>query len=152
MEEEEEYEEPSQEDEEALKRLAMAMQGNAASPDDKNNVFAFLNSVASSPDTTKTGFLRDDKDLDEVGTPKLPVRTFHSLALIADQIIGNEYLKNYFEREAEIITKTSLSRNAKLLSLGVLQKKEVADVTNRPRRQNKSWFGSKTKATPYSPQ
>ena len=146
----EEYEpQEGEEDDEALQRLAYAMRGNASSPDEKQSVFAFLNAVATAGDTTKTGYLRDDKDLNEVGVPKLPVRTLHSLALISSEIMNNDYFRNYFEKEAEIVTKTSLSRNAKLLSLAVLQKKEVADVTPKERKPSKSWFKSKNDATPY---
>jgi|TARA_R100000750_G_C2338747_1_gene93255 hypothetical protein len=136
--------EPELTDDEVIMKVAEAMRGNASSPEDKQSVFAFLNAVATAEDTAKTGYLRDDKDLNEVGIPKLPVRTFHSLAIIADQIMGNQYFKSYFEKEAEIVTKTSLSRNAKLLSLAVLQKREIADVTKKGGGENKSWFKPKT--------
>lgn len=130
-------------EDEILERLSEAIQGNVQPSDQKNNVFEFLNAVATAKDTTKTGYLRDDKDLNEVGIPKYPVRTFHSLALISDKIMGNDYFKEFFEKEAEIITKTSLSRNAKLLSLAVLQKREVADVSRKPIIKNKGWFKPK---------
>ena len=59
--------------------------------------------------------------------------------------MGNTYFKNYFESEAEITTKTSLSRNAKLLSLAVLQKKEISDVSKQPRKESSSWFKKKNR-------
>ena len=134
-------------DTESLQKIADAMYVNAQGHDERHNVFTFLNNVATAADTTKTGFLRDDKDLNEIGVPKLPVRSFHSLALISDKIMGNDYFKDYFLSEAEIITKTSLSRNAKLIGLAVLQKREVADVSRRHQTQNKSWFKKKEPST-----
>jgi len=150
VEEQEQVNDEDFSEEEILERIAGAMGNNASAPDGNQNVHSFLHSVATADDTVKTGFLRDDKELDEVGVPKLPVRSFHSLALISDKIMGNDYFKDYFEAEAEIVTKTSLSRNAKLLSLAVLQKKEIADVSVGPRKENKSWF--KSKSTPPAPQ
>ena len=134
-------------DEEIIKSIVDATSSNAASPDEKQNVFTFLFNIATSKDTTKTGYLRDDKDLNEIGIPKFPVRTYHSLALIAEKVMGNDYFRDYFKAEAEIITKTSLSRNAKLIGLAVLQKREVADVSRRHQTQNKSWFKKKEPST-----
>lgn len=134
-------------DTESLQKIADAMYINAQGHDERHNVFTFLNNVATAEDTTKTGFLRDDKDLNELGVPKLPVRSFHSLALVADKIMGNDYFNKYFLAEAEIINKTSLSRNAKLIGLAVLQKREVADVSRRHQTQNKSWFKKKEPST-----
>jgi len=131
-------------DDEAIKKLAEAMKGSAMSPEEKQNVFTFLTNVAITKDTTKTAFLRDDKDLNEVGIPKLPVRTYHSLALVASDIMNNVYFEAYFKKEAEIIAKTSLSRGGFLTKLAVMQRREIADVTApRRRKSSKSWFKSK---------
>ena len=111
--------------------------------EDKQNIHTFLNNVAVADDTTKTGFLRDDDKLNEVGMPKLPVRAYKSMALVSSDIMGNEYFKSYFEKEGEIITSTSLSRDAKLLNLAVLTKKEIEDTT-KTRKKNKGWFTPKS--------
>jgi hypothetical protein len=134
-------------DTESLQKIADAMYVNAQGHDERHNVFTFLNNVATASDTTKTGFLRDDKDLNEIGIPKLPIRSFLSMALISKEIMGNEYFENYFKQEAHIITDTSLSRNAKLIGLAVLQKREVADVSRRHQTTNKSWFKKKEPST-----
>jgi len=128
-------------DAEAEKILAQ-LASTTPSPEEKQNIHTFLNNVAVASDTTKTGYLRDDDKLNEVGMPKLPVRAYKSMALVSDEIMNNGYFKQYFEKEAEIITSTSLSRDAKLLNLAVLTKKEIEDTT-KPRKKNKGWFTSK---------
>lgn len=128
-------------DQEVIERLADAMKDSSMSPEEKQNIFTFLTKVATTHDTTKTGYLRDDKDLNEVGIPKLPVRTFHSLALIAEEIMNNKFFSDYFKKEAEIVSKTSLARDGFLTKLAVIQKREVADVTpQRGKGENKGWF------------
>ena len=107
-----------------------------ALPEGKHNVHSFLNNVATSEDTTKTGNLTAD----EVGIPKHPLRTFKNLSLIANDIMGNPDIANYYNKKAEILTSTSLSKDAKLLTLAVVQKKEIADTTVKPRKENKGWF------------
>ena len=131
-------------DDEAIRKLAEAMKGNVMSPEEKQNVFTFLHNVAITKDTTKTAFLRDDKDLNEVGVPKLPVRTYHSLALVAKDIMNNNYFADYFKKEAEIIASTSLSRGGFLTKLAIVQRREIADVTPKKRKTNKGWFKPKT--------
>ena len=133
-------------DDEIIRRIAEATSGTAGVLDEKHNVHKFLFSVATSDDTTKTGYLRDDKDLNEIGIPKYPIRAYKSLALISEKIMNNDYFKNYFEAESEIITSTSLSRQGKLINLAVLQKREVADTTKFSRTPVKSWFKKKTKS------
>jgi len=131
-------------EDEAIMKIAEAMKGNAISPEEKQNVFTFLNNVAMARDTSKVGFLRDDADLNEVGIPKLPVRTFHSLALVSRDIMNNEYFATFFEKEAEIVSKTSLSRGGFLTKLAVVQRREIADISpSKRRKENKSWFKKK---------
>ena len=145
MGEEEIFQEGEMSDDEVIKKIAEAMKGNVMSPEEKQNVFTFLHNVAITKDTTKTAFLRDDKDLNEVGVPKLPVRTYHSLALVASDIMNNTYFADYFKKEAEIITSTSLSREGFLTKLAVVQRREIADVTStKKRKSSKGWFKPKT--------
>lgn len=108
-------------------------------PEEKYNIHTFLHKVAISADTTKTGFLTEE----EIGLPKIPVRTSKELALISGKIMGNDFFKDYFDKKSEIITATSLSKDAKLLSLAVLTQKEIKDITPQ-RKANKGWFKRKT--------
>lgn len=129
-------------DEEALKRIAEAMKDNAPSPDEKHNVHTFLFNIATADDTTKTGNLRDDKELNELGVPEHTVRGCKDMALISEKIMDNDYFKSYFEKEAENTLATSLSREGFLVRQGTTITKNVADVTKR-RKFNRGMFGSK---------
>lgn len=110
--------------------------GSAPSPEEHHNVHKFLHEVAESDDTTKTGFLTAE----EVGMPKLPTRTLKELALFSRDIANMPQFADYFEKESEIITSTSLSKEAKLLELAVTARRQLEDVTKR-RKENRGWFG-----------
>lgn len=107
-------------------------------PEEKHNAHSFINKVASEDDTTKVGNLTQE----EVGEPKLPLRTLKELALISDKIIGNDDFKKYFLEKGEILTATSLSKDAKLITLAVIQKRQIEDVT-KSTKKNKGWFKKK---------
>lgn len=128
-------------EEEAILKLAAAMKDNAPSPDDKNNVHTFLNSVATSKDTTKTGNLSVEEGFNELGNPSYVVRGAKEIALIAEKIMDNEFFKEYFIAEAENTLATSLSKGGFLVRQATTQTKQVADATKR-RKVNKGWFGS----------
>lgn len=108
-------------------------------PEEKHNVHSFLFKVATSKDTTKLGNLTSD----ELGMPRLTLRTYKDLSLISGEIIGNPFLSSYYSDQAEILTSTSLSKDAKLINLAVLQKRQIEDVT-KPRKENSGWFKPKT--------
>lgn len=129
-------------DEEAIMRLAAAMKDNAPSSDDKQSVFTFLNNIAISEDTRKVANLRNDKELDELGTPQHHVRGSLELVRISRHIIDNDFFVEYFNSEAEETLATSLSREGFLVKQATTQTRQVADVTRR-RKINKGWFGSK---------
>ena len=133
---------PEMSDEEAMQRLTTALSGSGLSPHERDNLFTFLNKIIETPDTTKVANLRDDKDLNEVGVPKLPVRTYQSLALVASDIMNNPFFEQYFKKEAEIMTSTSLSRNGFLAKLGVIQRREISDGTPR-KKIKRGWFKPK---------
>lgn len=114
--------------------------GTTPTPEEKQNIHTFLHNVAVAPDTTKTGYLGEE----EIGMPVLPVRTYKELALFCSEIANMDYFSDYFRKKAEIVTSTSLSREAKLITLAVLQKKEISDVTKKPRKENRGWFKSKS--------
>jgi len=105
----------------------------------KQNVHSFFTNIIKSDDTTKTGYLEKE----ELGTPKLPVRTYKELALFAGDIYGDPSWKEYFKKMAEIQTATSLSKDGILVKLSVTQKKELADVSPKTKKTNKGWFKKK---------
>jgi hypothetical protein len=110
----------------------------STSADDKHNQFTFLNNVVMTEDTTRVGFVTEE----ELGSPQLPVRANKTLALISGELMENNFFKEYFLKESENITSTSLSKNGFLINRAILQKREIADVT-KPRKVNKSWFKKK---------
>ena len=125
----------SAEEQDALKQ---ALGFGAPMPEEKHNVHQFLHNVAIAEDTTKLGYLKDE----EIGVPKLPVRAFKDMALIADRIMGNDFLREYYLNKSENITSTSLSRDGFLVKLAVVQKRVIEDATKK-RKENKSWFKRK---------
>ena len=143
MAEEQQQQEQEMTDEEALKKIAEAMKDNAPSPDEKQNVHTFLHNIATSEDTTKTGNLRDDKELNELGIPEYNVRGCKEMERIARKLMNNSFIADYFKQEAEDTLATSLSREGFLVRQGTTSTKQVADITRR-RKINKGWFGRKT--------
>ena len=121
-------------EEEIADRLA-SLVGTTPSPEEKQNVHTFLSNVAIAKDTTKTANL----SIEELGIPVLPVRTYQELSLFCSEVANMDYFSDYLKKKGEIINATSLSKEAKLISLAVLQKREVADVS-KPRKSNKGWF------------
>ena len=109
-----------QEKEELAKILS-----SAPIPDEKHTVFTFLDNVAKAKDTTKTGFLNDE----EIGNLRNPTRAYKEAALFAKEVMHNDNLSKFFSAESEIVTSTSLSRNAMLLRLAITQQKQIADVS-----------------------
>lgn len=114
-------------------------------PDEKHNIHTFLNTVSKSKDTTKTGFLSDI----ELGVTPYSERTYKNIELISRDLCVDDMWADFYKNKAEILTATSLSRNAKLLNLAVLQKKELADVTEDiNKKKNSGWFRPKDKVAP----
>jgi len=105
----------------------------------KQNMHTFFSKVIASDDTTKTGNLSQE----ELGTPKLPLRTYKELELFCEDIADDEPFAEYFRKMGEIQTSTSLSKDALLLKLAVTMKKELADVTPKQTKKNRGWFKSK---------
>jgi len=107
--------------------------------DSKQNIHSFLTNVIKTGDTTKVGNLTQD----ELGLPKLPVRTLKELELFCEDIYQDDGWADYFKKLSEIQTSTSLSKDAIVLRLSVTQKKELADVTPKNKKTNKGWFKKK---------
>jgi len=102
----------------------------APMPEEKHNSHTFLYRVATADDTTKLGYLSDE----EVGNPKHPIRTYKELALFCKEIADMNYMTDYFNKLSEITTSTSLSKDAKLLTLAVIQRRQIEDVTKRKQK------------------
>jgi len=124
-------------DEELSQKLA-ALIGTTPTQEEKHNVHTFLRDVVLTRDTTRVGYLKEE----EIGLPRLPMRTYKELALFCDEVADMGYYADYFNKKAEILTSTSLSKDAKLLELAVVTRREVADVTKK-RKKNKGWFRKK---------
>lgn len=120
------------------KKLLESSGYGAPLPEEKHNVHSFLHKVATSDDTTKVGNLTDE----EIGMPRLNLRTFKAIALDAEKILDNQFISDYYKAQGEIITSTSLSRGGKLINLAVLQKRQIEDVT-KPKKENSGWFKKK---------
>jgi len=133
-------------DEEAILKIAAAMKDNAPGQEDKQNVHAFLLNVVQATEpmaVAKVGNLRDDKEMNELGKPTWTVRGDFGMALVAQEIMDNEYYTRYFEIDAMNTLGTSLSRDGFLIRQATTTTKQVADATKR-RKINKGMFGKKT--------
>ena len=125
-------------EEEIMQRLA-SLANTTAVAEEKHSTHAFLHAVATAEDTIKVGNLNEA----EVGIPKLSIRTLKELELYANDIADDTDWADYFKKRAEIVTSTSLSKDAKLLDMAVVNRVETANVTKQPRKVNKSWFRKK---------
>ena len=105
---------------------------------EKANTHSFFTKVIQNDDTTKTGNLSDE----ELGNPQITLRGLKELELFSKKVEENKLWEEYFGQMAEITTATSLSKEGFLLRLSVTQKKELADVTAKPKK-NKGWFKKK---------
>ena len=128
-----------QTEEELYKYLA---QGSVSQEDIKHNAHTFLAGVAEGEDTTRVGNLNEV----ELGMARHPVRALKDFALIAEDIINNKFVSDHFKKEAEIITSTSLSKEGFLTKLAVTQTRQIADITKKPKAENKGWFKRKEPA------
>jgi hypothetical protein len=87
----------------------------------KSNLHSFFTNVIKSSDTTKTGNLSTD----ELGMPQLPVRTYKELGMFCHEVADMDIFSTYFNKMSEIITSSSLSKDALLMKLAVTIKKEL---------------------------
>ncbi len=105
----------------------------------KLNVHSFFTKVIQEKDTTKTGNLT----IEELGMPRLPFRSLKELSLFSRKIANQPAWHEYFQELGEILTSSSLSKDALLMKLSVTQKKELADVTPKETKKNDGWFRKK---------
>ena len=123
---------------EELDELKNLLGMGASIPEGKYNAHSFLHNVATAEDTTKLGNLSEI----EIGNPKYPLRTCKELALFC-KAHEMEYFGNYFTELGEITTSTSLSKDAKLIGLAVITRRQLEDVTEKPKKENRGFFKKK---------
>ena len=131
-------EELTPEEQEQL-REAMKAYGTPV-PEEKHNVHVFLNKVATSEDTTKTGNLNDE----EIGVTRFSLRSYKELALCSEKLCNDDMWADFFRKKGEILTATSLSRAGFLTQLAVIQRRQIEEI-KQERKENKGWFKSKDK-------
>lgn len=108
--------------------------------DGKQNKHTFLRDIVMSDDTTKTGNL----DSEELGLPNLELRGMKDLVIFSREVADDESWASYFEKQSEMLTATSLSKDGMLVKLGGTDKKEMADMTPTTKKENKGWFKKKS--------
>lgn len=114
---------------------------SAPVPEEHHNIHKFLHDVSISDDTTKTGFVTPE----ELGNPVLPVRTYKELALFSEDVGNMPYFADYFKKQSEIVTSTSLSKNAKLLELAVTSRRFIETGEKKNKKKNRGLFGNREK-------
>jgi hypothetical protein len=107
--------------------------------EDKHNAHTFLNAIANSKDTTKTGNL----EMAELGVTAYALRSYMNMKLISNELCTDSLWGNYFAMKGEILTSSSLSKNGFLTGLAVVQKRQIEDVTIAQPKPNKGWFTKK---------
>lgn len=105
----------------------------------KQTLHSFMSKVIKSSSTTKVGNL----DIEELGRPKLPVRTHLELETFCKDVASDTEFADYFKKIAEIQTSSSLSKEGFLMKLAVTAKKELADVSPSKGKSNGGWFKKK---------
>lgn len=116
--------------------------GTAPLPEEKQNVHTFLHNVAIAKDTTKLGYLTEE----EVGLPTLSLRTYKELELFCKKVLNKPIFAEYYKAKGEVLTSTSLSKEAKLLELAITTTRRITGATpEKPMKENKGWFKSKRK-------
>ena len=117
--------------------------GIAPVPEEKHSVHSFLHKVATSEDTTKTGFIMEE----EMGLPTLTLRSCKELALFCKEVADMEYFADFFNKMGEVLTATSLSKEGFLTKLAVVIRRETSNILRAPMKQNKGWFGKKKQSS-----
>lgn len=111
---------------------------NVPMPQKDQTMYAFLNAVATSDDTTKVGYVT----LDELGMPKHPIRTYKKIAHFCNTVADKPGFSGYFIGKSEIVTSTSLSKDGFLVNKAVTVKRELENI-KKERKPSSSWFKKK---------
>ena len=126
--------------EEQIAEMIERMVGSVPQPEEKSTVHSFLIKVVQEDDTTKLGYVTQE----ELGMPQIPIRSDKSLALWTGMVMENPFYQEFFEKESQDTTSTSLSKDGFLIKHATIQKKEIADTTKK-QTSNKGWFKRKDK-------
>lgn len=105
------------------------------SPEEHNveNAHTFLKrAVFETDDTTKVANLKQA----EIGTPQLPIRVWHNIAL-SFKMRGNDSLQKYCLAKAGITSDTSLGRDGTALRLAVTQRKDIRRIRSKDKDSDK---------------
>jgi len=113
--------------------------GTAPIPEEKHSVHSFLHKIATSDDTTKTGYLKEE----EIGLPTLSLRACKELELFCKEVADMNYFADFFGKTGEILTSTSLSKEGFLAKLAVIIRRETSNILKAPMKQNRGWFKKK---------
>ena len=112
-------------------------------PEEKASIYSFFKKVIVMPDTTRTANLKEE----ELGIVKIPVRTLLNLSLYSKEM-GLSGLGNYFFKESQVLTNSSLSRDGFLDKLAVTTTKILESKSKKPRTK-KGWFTKKEPKEEY---
>ena len=105
---------------------------NVPQKDEKHGVFIFFDKVLKTLDTKKAAYLKQDE--------LQSVRAYNSAALYAEEM-GLNKVKDYINKEAEIILATSLSKDGFLIKSVITQKKEM--TAKAVTEKKKKWLETK---------
>ena len=103
--------------------------------EEKPSKHSFLVSVQTNPSTLRTGNLTEE----ELGRPDNHVRGLKLNELICRHIVQDNIWADLLMHESEVITSSSLSKEAKLIELAAMERREFSDKTSR-RKPSSSWF------------
>lgn len=104
---------------------------------DEKGIDTFFLEIIRADDTRKIGNLTED----ELGIPRLPVRTLIELSDICALIPSMSSFTKSFKTQAENILATSLSKEGFLIKARITQKKEFLD--KKRKRTKRGLFGKK---------
>jgi len=112
----------------------------------KDTSVSFFRDVIKNKDSSKIGNLSEE----ELGIPQLPIRTLQELGMLSKEVFERYTFADYFNKQAEIVLATSLSKHGFLIKQVGTSKKEIADVSPKERKQNGGWFKKKNQEQPVS--
>lgn len=100
----------------------------------------FFLEIIRASDNLKIGNLTKD----EIGLPRLPVRTLLELSDDCHIILSMSSFETDFKKQAQDMVNTSLSKEGFLVRARITQKKELLDSTKKKERR-RSLFGGREK-------
>jgi hypothetical protein len=102
-------------------------------PEEKHGIFSFFHKILETSDTSKAGNV--DEELNSV-------RIMQSTALYAKEM-NLDLIKDYLNKEAEILLATSLSKKGFLVKALITTKKEMKAYMPSEKKKKSGWFSKK---------